>query len=109
MCQKLNPEDVIELDKPDLSYEDGTKEQDDHRYCHLKGDDRLFASCIAGRRNFPIDPYGQMTFCGFIKDPACPLLRSQGGELQGVLGGIHPVAGGQGKGWEGVPGELRLM
>ncbi|OGC41578.1 hypothetical protein A2548_00010 [candidate division WOR-1 bacterium RIFOXYD2_FULL_41_8] len=34
------------------------------------GDKRLFAACIANRRDFHLDPYGQMTFCGFIKDPA---------------------------------------
>ena len=34
------------------------------------GDDRLFASCIAARRDFHIDPYGQMAFCYFVKDPA---------------------------------------
>ncbi len=32
-------------------------------------DDRLFARCIAGRKEFHIDPYGGMTFCTFIKHP----------------------------------------
>ena len=36
----------------------------------LHGDDRLFARCIAGRRDFHVDPYGRMTFCSFVKDPA---------------------------------------
>jgi len=36
----------------------------------VEGHDRLFASCIAARRDFHIDPYGQMSFCCFIKDPA---------------------------------------
>jgi hypothetical protein len=36
----------------------------------MEGDDRLFAACIDTRRDFHIDPYGRMTFCGFIKDPA---------------------------------------
>ncbi len=35
-----------------------------------EGNDRLFARCIAGRRNFHIDPYGGMTFCSFLKDPS---------------------------------------
>ncbi|MBC8446555.1 MAG: hypothetical protein H8D78_02285 [Chloroflexi bacterium] len=42
----------------------------EHSYRHLEGDDRLFAACIAGRRDFHVDPYGGMTFCCFIQDPA---------------------------------------
>ncbi|MCK4859407.1 MAG: radical SAM protein [Candidatus Omnitrophica bacterium] len=68
--QRLPPEEAVELDKPDLSYEDWMEKEKGHSYCHQKEDDRLFASCIAARRNFHIDPYGQMSFCGFIKDPA---------------------------------------
>ena len=64
--QRLDPRDVVELDKPDLSYEGSAG----HEYTHVEGDDRLFAPCIAGRRDFHIDPYGLMTFCGFLKDPA---------------------------------------
>jgi MoaA/NifB/PqqE/SkfB family radical SAM enzyme len=64
--QRLDPRDVIELDKPDLSYEGGGG----HEYAHIEGDDRLFAPCINGRRDFHVDPYGLMTFCGFVKDPA---------------------------------------
>lgn len=69
--QRLEPRDVIELDKPDPSYMEARPEETGgHAYAHRKGDDRLFASCIEGRRDFHIDPYGQMTFCGFIKEPA---------------------------------------
>jgi radical SAM protein with 4Fe4S-binding SPASM domain len=95
--QRLSPRDVVEIDKPDLSYEEWQHSitasearqsptsavgiapaqetrpamiQAAYSYSHLKGDDRLFASCIAVRRDFHIDPYGQMTFCGFIKEPA---------------------------------------
>ncbi|MCX6841660.1 MAG: radical SAM protein [candidate division WOR-3 bacterium] len=64
--QRLDPREVVELDKPDLSYEDATA----HEYEHAEGDDRLLARCIAGRRDFHVDPYGGMTFCCFIKDPA---------------------------------------
>jgi MoaA/NifB/PqqE/SkfB family radical SAM enzyme len=62
--QRLDPRDVIDLDKPDLSAENTEQ-------CHhAKDDGRLFASCIAGRRDFHVDPYGQMTFCSFVKDAA---------------------------------------
>ena len=41
-------------------------------------DDRLFAACIAGRRDFHIDPYGGMTFCCFVKEPALRYNLQQG-------------------------------
>ncbi|MCX6690272.1 MAG: radical SAM protein, partial [Methanoregula sp.] len=67
-AQRLPPRDVVELDRPDFSclqFEgDGA-----HPQCP-EGDDRLFAACIACRRDFHVDPYGMMSFCCFIKDPA---------------------------------------
>jgi MoaA/NifB/PqqE/SkfB family radical SAM enzyme len=74
--QRLAPRDVIELDKPDLTY--GERMEEISADCELRdgvcgvtanGDDRLFASCIAGRLNFHIDAYGMMSWCSFIKDP----------------------------------------
>jgi MoaA/NifB/PqqE/SkfB family radical SAM enzyme len=39
--------------------------------------DGLYTNCLAGRRDFHVDPYGGMSFCGFVKDPALRLdLRS---------------------------------
>ncbi len=65
--QRLPPEEVINLDNPVPSHEE--RDQEDH--CRGCGsDDSLFARCIEGRRDFHLDPYGNMTFCGFIKDPA---------------------------------------
>ncbi len=67
--QRLPPKEVVELDKPDLSYEESMHEQDNQ--CGKETNDKyLFSSCIAGRRDFHIDPYGKMTFCCFIKDSA---------------------------------------
>jgi len=64
--QRLDPRDIVELDQPDLSYEES------HVYeCgHGSGDDRIFARCIARRRDFHVDPYGGMTFCSFVKEPS---------------------------------------
>ena len=62
--QRLDPRDVIELDKPDVSFDESRS-----HYSHRNGDDRLFASCITGRRDFHIDPYGMMSFCSFVKGP----------------------------------------
>jgi MoaA/NifB/PqqE/SkfB family radical SAM enzyme len=72
--QRLSPRDVVELDRPDPSYEEWAAKEKEaketHSYSYRPGDDRLFAACIAGRRDFHVDPYGGMTFCCFIKDPA---------------------------------------
>ncbi len=39
----------------------------------------LYAACLAGRRDFHVDPYGGMSFCSFVKDPALRVdLRSSG-------------------------------
>lgn len=64
--QRLDPREMVRLDPPDMTAT-ATAEHDDERET---GDDRLFARCIAARRNFHVDPYGNMTFCAFIKEPA---------------------------------------
>ncbi|NQU17884.1 MAG: radical SAM protein [Candidatus Saganbacteria bacterium] len=67
--QRLSSKEVIGLDQPSIPAED--KLAADHGCgCLEKGDDRLFSACLKARRDFSVDPYGQMTFCGFIKDPA---------------------------------------
>ncbi len=66
MRQRLDPRDVVDLDQPDMSQDHASAQE----FEHVPGDDRLFARCIAGRREFHIDPYGGMTFCSFLKDPA---------------------------------------
>lgn len=68
--QRLPPKEVVELDKPDLSSEEWFSENLGHNYGHGKDEKYLFSSCIATRRDFHVDPYGKMTFCCFLKDPA---------------------------------------
>lgn len=89
-AQRLAPAQVIELDKPNLSYSErmAELEAESVRSGHPEGagaqpyfswatsscrkadftDDRLFASCISKRRNFHIDAYGCISWCAFIKD-----------------------------------------
>lgn len=64
--QRLPPREVTKLDNPKRSDEEYEKED----YLFPSQDDRLFASCIDNKRDFHIDPYGNMSFCSFIKDPA---------------------------------------
>jgi MoaA/NifB/PqqE/SkfB family radical SAM enzyme len=68
ISQRLEPEEVIKLEPPDLPYEEWSEEKEGE-YFRFEKNDRLFSSCVAVRRNFYIDPYGRMTFCSFIKDP----------------------------------------
>jgi MoaA/NifB/PqqE/SkfB family radical SAM enzyme len=85
--QRLDPRDVVELDQPDMSSnplslraERSNPQHDNAEVASssasggllamTEGDDRLFARCISNRRDFHIDPFGGMTFCSFLKDPA---------------------------------------
>ena len=65
--QRLDPAEVVALDPPgDGETETAGPGADEAG----AADDRLFAACIEARRDFHIDPYGHMSFCSFIKDPA---------------------------------------
>jgi MoaA/NifB/PqqE/SkfB family radical SAM enzyme len=66
--QRLDPKEVVALDAPDPSFEEGPEESSGHG---CRGDDSgyLFSACIQGKRDFHIDPYGKAAFCSFIKDP----------------------------------------
>jgi MoaA/NifB/PqqE/SkfB family radical SAM enzyme len=69
-AQRLDPADVITLDTPNPVAGLLDAATANVPVGGAQGDDRLFAACIAARRDFHIDPYGQMSFCCFIKDPA---------------------------------------
>ncbi len=70
--QRLDPRAVVELDLPDMTGVGVSASSGGHQPLLdlQQGDDRIFSSCVAGRRSFHIDPYGGMSFCCFIKDPA---------------------------------------
>jgi len=66
--QRLSPEQVLKIDQPDVSYENWA-EQSSSECVNARSGSYLFADCINNRRAFHIDPYGQMSFCSFVKDP----------------------------------------
>jgi MoaA/NifB/PqqE/SkfB family radical SAM enzyme len=74
--QRLDPAIVVSLDEPDPATEvlarlGGEAAVSGACACGpAQGDERLYAACIADRRDFHIDPYGQMSFCCYIKDAA---------------------------------------
>ena len=62
--QRLDPKVVLELNGTDVS-------AGDHQ-CEEGGSpgDNCFSLCIAHGQSFHIDPFGQMSFCSFVKDVA---------------------------------------
>lgn len=71
--QRIDPTEVVGFDPPDVSWDDGAGDEnaDTRSSCtdYFGQDDRLFASCIGVRTDFHIDPYGEMSFCPFVKAP----------------------------------------
>ncbi len=73
LAQRLSPAEVVKLDPPDVSASESPEPCIENATCldqNRKTNDRLFAACIANSRGFHIDPYGGISFCSFIKDPA---------------------------------------
>lgn len=73
--QRLEPAHALAIDTPNPAprlkrADDGGAASSGGCGAAAPGDDRLFAACIAARRDFHIDPYGRMSFCYYIKDPA---------------------------------------
>jgi uncharacterized Fe-S cluster-containing radical SAM superfamily protein len=74
--QRLAPEQVVASDPPDM-WTGGAPEG-----CGAGGaDDRLFAACILKRNEFHVDPYGGLSFCPQVKDPALRF-DLRGGDLR---------------------------
>ena len=71
--QRLKPAQVLGLDLPDPSYEgyfEGESMVCSRGVEHGAETDHLLAPCIAGQEEFHVDPYGYLSFCCYIKDPA---------------------------------------
>jgi MoaA/NifB/PqqE/SkfB family radical SAM enzyme len=81
--QRLPAQVVVELDPPYPASDEGQDNGSPRAGCADAGDDRLFAACLANRREFHIDPYGRMTFCSFIKDSALRFDLRKGSFQQG--------------------------
>jgi MoaA/NifB/PqqE/SkfB family radical SAM enzyme len=77
--QRLSARELLEIEQPDISCEEAEERYAACRGCARADDDRLFAACISSRRDFHIDPYGQASFCSFIKDPALRYDLGKGG------------------------------
>ncbi len=67
-AQRLGPREALGLDLPYPT--DGDLAADEIETCRAGGSDGLYATCISRRTDFHVDPYGGMSFCCFVKDPA---------------------------------------
>ena len=63
--QRLEPKLVVELDKPDVCFDESLGSYYPNSECTKE---YMFSLCIRGKNDFYISPYGQMTFCYLIKD-----------------------------------------
>ncbi len=67
-AERLSPAEVVGLDPARGGGPEGSFDAD----CAAAAapDAGLYAACLAGRRDFHVDPYGGLSFCSFVKDPA---------------------------------------
>jgi MoaA/NifB/PqqE/SkfB family radical SAM enzyme len=91
--QRLAPGDAAALDQPDPSFESSLEEGDPLACRHTGEHDRLFASCIAARKDFHVDPCGRMSFCSLVQDPALRYDLRTGSFQQGWEAFIPSLAG----------------
>lgn len=78
-AERLPPHMAVELDTPDMSNDNGAAAHS----CGVVTHDNLFESCIKARRDFYVDPYGRMTFCSYIREPALMYDLRQGSVRDG--------------------------
>jgi radical SAM protein with 4Fe4S-binding SPASM domain len=71
LAERLDPARVVELDQA-FAGGPGDPGRDPEASCAAAAAG-LYATCVAGRRDFHIDPYGGMSFCSFVKDEALRL------------------------------------
>lgn len=74
MAERLDPARIVEIDQ---DWAGGAGPDGDGREtcaaAAAAGGRGLYADCLAGRRDFHVDPYGGLSFCSFVKDPGLRL------------------------------------
>jgi MoaA/NifB/PqqE/SkfB family radical SAM enzyme len=97
-AERLDPARIAALDQAWGSGSSGL-EGDDGPACSTTAMGGLYAACLAGRRDFHVDPYGGLSFCSFVKDPPLRIdLRSTGfaeaweDRLPGLADAVAPSA-----------------
>jgi len=72
LSERLDPARIVGLDQAH-SGSPAAPAEEASAPCAAAASGGLYADCLAGRRDFHIDPYGGMSFCSFVKDPALRL------------------------------------
>ena len=72
-AERLDPARVVELDGAGGAGSGALTEDVASSCGSAAAAGGLYANCLAGRRDFHVDPCGGMSFCGFVKDPALRL------------------------------------
>jgi MoaA/NifB/PqqE/SkfB family radical SAM enzyme len=72
-AERLDPARVVELDGVGGAGSGALKDEASSSCASTAAAEGLYANCLAGRRDFHVDPSGGMSFCGFVKDPALRL------------------------------------
>ena len=91
--QRLDPKKIVEMECPDPRYEERMASDETHEYKGSGEDGCLFASCINNKNDFYIDPYGQMSFCCFVKLPELRYELRKGSFRQGWDEFLPSIAG----------------
>jgi MoaA/NifB/PqqE/SkfB family radical SAM enzyme len=74
LSERLDPGRVVELDQAGAG-SPPVRGDDPPAACAASSaaSAGLYATCLAGRRDFHVDPYGGLSFCSFVKDSALRL------------------------------------
>jgi radical SAM protein with 4Fe4S-binding SPASM domain len=68
-AERLEPARIVALDQA-WAGDPASLDGETGSVCPSPEADGLYARCLAGRRDFHVDPYGGLSFCSFVKDPA---------------------------------------
>jgi len=80
--QRLTPKEIFQFDQPDIISEERQKKEKPD--CNKQMENyKHFENCIKQRCSFHVDPYGQMSFCSFIKDASLRYNLREGSFTQG--------------------------
>ena len=99
LAERLDPARIVALDRADAGSPAGG-DGGPEAACAPAAAGGPYAACLAERRDFHVDPYGGLSFCSFVKDPALRLdLRATGFAeawetgLPRLAGAVPPSAG----------------
>jgi radical SAM protein with 4Fe4S-binding SPASM domain len=72
LAERLDPARIVEIDQAGAG-DPAPPGEGPALACASAASGGLYATCLAGRRDFHVDPYGGLSFCSFVKDPSLRL------------------------------------